>query len=189
MYYLSLCFMNNKVSQKSDLDLSLRLVIIISNFCDLNKDKKTKLYVRCTNKHWHYKRIMSVFYDDILHEVCILKSTQRSTIAYDQNEPGSQLLQKPRKWFTILVRQHPSAIGLPPVACIINLLRPQFTDFHNKLVFVPGKPFQPYLMFAGKARSLPQSGAPEKSFTWVGSGLTCKHSTRLERHVAYYGNL
>ena len=30
MYYLSLCFMINKVSQKSDLDLSLRLVIITS---------------------------------------------------------------------------------------------------------------------------------------------------------------
>jgi hypothetical protein len=32
-------------------------------------------------------------------------------------------------------------------------------------------------MFAGKARSLHWSGAPEK----VGSSLTCKHFTRLER--------
>jgi hypothetical protein len=33
-----------------------------------------------------------------------------------------------------------------------------------------GKPFQPSLMFVGKARSLPQSGAPERCFTPVGSG-------------------
>ncbi len=31
------------------------------------------------------------------------------------------------------------------------------------------------------AQSLPQSGAPEKCFTRVGSGLTGKHQTRLER--------
>ncbi len=29
-------------------------------------------------------------------------------------------------------------------------------------MFVPGKPFQPSLMFVGKARSLPYCGAPEK---------------------------
>ncbi len=28
-------------------------------------------------------------------------------------------------------------------------------------VFVPGKPFQPSLVFAGEARSLPSSGAPQ----------------------------
>jgi hypothetical protein len=28
-------------------------------------------------------------------------------------------------------------------------------------MFVPGKPFQPSLMFVGEARSLPWSGAPE----------------------------
>jgi len=38
-------------------------------------------------------------------------------------------------------------------------------------VFVPGKPFQPSLMFVGKARRLPQSGAPERRFTQLGSGL------------------
>jgi hypothetical protein len=32
-------------------------------------------------------------------------------------------------------------------------------------VFVPGKPFQPSLMFVGKGRSLPQSGAPKSYFT------------------------
>ncbi len=34
-------------------------------------------------------------------------------------------------------------------------------DFRNKLVLVPSKPFQPSLMFMGKAGSLPWSGAPE----------------------------
>jgi hypothetical protein len=36
-------------------------------------------------------------------------------------------------------------------------------------------------MFAGKARSLPYSGAPEKFFTLVGSGFTRKHYTRLKK--------
>jgi len=31
----------------------------------------------------------------------------------------------------------------------------------SKLVFVPCKPFQPRLIFAGKARSLPWRGGPE----------------------------
>ncbi len=48
-------------------------------------------------------------------------------------------------------------------------------------MFVPGKPFQPSLMFVGEARSLPWSGAPERSFTRVGSGLTRKRKTRLEK--------
>ncbi len=41
--------------------------------------------------------------------------------------------------------------------------------------FVSGKPFQPSLMFVGKAKSPTYSGAPERCFTQVGSGLTCKH--------------
>jgi hypothetical protein len=44
-----------------------------------------------------------------------------------------------------------------------------------------GKPFQPSLMFVGKARSQPKSGAPERYFTRAGSSLACKHYTRLER--------
>ena len=47
-------------------------------------------------------------------------------------------------------------------------------------MFVPGKPFQPSLMFVVKARSLPLSGTPERHFTWLGSGLTHKQS-RLEK--------
>jgi hypothetical protein len=38
--------------------------------------------------------------------------------------------------------------------------------------FVPGKPFQPCLMFAGKVRSLPHIVTPERCFTRVGSGCT-----------------
>jgi len=48
-------------------------------------------------------------------------------------------------------------------------------------VFDPGKLFQPSLMSVGKARGLPKSGAPERHLTWVGSGLACKHCTRLEK--------
>jgi hypothetical protein len=42
---------------------------------------------------------------------------------------------------------------------------------------VPSEPFQPSLMFEGKASRLPES--PERSFTRVGSGLSYKHYTRL----------
>jgi hypothetical protein len=49
------------------------------------------------------------------------------------------------------------------------------------LVFVPGKLLQPCTLFVGKARSLPLSGAAESYFSRVGSGLNCKHYTRLEK--------
>jgi len=42
-------------------------------------------------------------------------------------------------------------------------------------VFVPGKPFQPSLIFAGEARSIPKSGVLERCITQVGSGLTGQH--------------
>jgi hypothetical protein len=38
-------------------------------------------------------------------------------------------------------------------------------------MFVAGKLFQPNLMFVGKARNVPQSGAHEQCFTWVGMAL------------------
>ncbi len=58
-------------------------------------------------------------------------------------------------------------------------------------LFVPGKPIQPSLIFVGNARGLPYSGAPERYFPRVGSGLTHKHWTRLEglpgtNTLAYY---
>jgi hypothetical protein len=48
-------------------------------------------------------------------------------------------------------------------------------------------------MFVGEARSLPWSGLPERGFTWVGSSLTRKHLTRLEKlardkQVVTYGS-
>ncbi len=39
-------------------------------------------------------------------------------------------------------------------------------------MFVHGKPFQPSVLFVGKARSLPQSGASERFFDRVGSSFT-----------------
>jgi len=47
-------------------------------------------------------------------------------------------------------------------------------------MFVPGKPFKPSLMFVGQAGAYP-SEAPFSFFTRVGSGLTHKHLTRLEK--------
>jgi hypothetical protein len=46
-----------------------------------------------------------------------------------------------------------------------------------------GKPLKHKSSALGKARSLPYSGAPERYFTRVGSGLTHEHWTRLERPV------
>ncbi len=40
-------------------------------------------------------------------------------------------------------------------------------------VFVPGRPFQPSLMFVGKAKN--KSIALERCVTKVGPGLTLKH--------------
>ncbi len=42
-------------------------------------------------------------------------------------------------------------------------------------VFIPVRPFQPCLMFASRATSLPYSGALERCYTGVGSSLTHKH--------------
>ncbi len=51
-------------------------------------------------------------------------------------------------------------------------------------MFILGKLFQPSLMFVGKASCLPLSGGHEGYFTQVGSGLTCKHYTRLEKFAS-----
>ena len=48
-------------------------------------------------------------------------------------------------------------------------------------MFVLGKLFQPSLIFLGEARSLPLSKASERLFNRVGSCLTLKHYTILER--------
>jgi hypothetical protein len=48
-------------------------------------------------------------------------------------------------------------------------------------MFSLGMPFQPNLMFVGNVSSLTKSAAAERCFTWLSSGLTQKHSTRLEK--------
>jgi hypothetical protein len=54
-------------------------------------------------------------------------------------------------------------------------------DFRKKQVFVPGKPFQPHLVFAGKAGAYP-SKAPSRCFTLGETpSLTHKYQTRLKR--------
>jgi hypothetical protein len=64
-----------------------------------------------------------------------------------------------------------------PGTNVIKLLTSLIYAFlHYAGVFVPGWPFQPGLMFVGKARS-------ERCFTWVGSGLTRKHYTWLENPI------
>jgi hypothetical protein len=61
-------------------------------------------------------------------------------------------------------------------ACTIKLFTAVIHGFSQLArMFVPGKPFKPSLMFVGKATGLPESGAPETCFTWVGSGLSRKH--------------
>jgi hypothetical protein len=49
-----------------------------------------------------------------------------------------------------------------------------FNELTSSL-FVRGRSFQPNPMFVGKEMSMPQSGAPERRFTLVGSGPTQKH--------------
>ncbi len=58
------------------------------------------------------------------------------------------LVMKKMKWSENEVNME---LGL----MLLNFLRPLFTKVRNKLVFVPGRPFHPSLMFVGKFRSLP----------------------------------
>ncbi len=70
----------------------------------------------------------------------------------------------------------PYSIGRLSGVCIIKLITAVIYRFCNKLECLSlAKPLQLRLMFVGKARGLPQSGTPERCFTWVGSGLTRKN--------------
>ncbi len=70
------------------------------------------------------------------------------------------------------------------VICFITLAAgPNFIKLFTSIIYkclkkavvnVRGRPFQPTLMFVCNVRSLPQSGAPESCFTWVGSSLNWK---------------
>ncbi len=52
-------------------------------------------------------------------------------------------------------------------------------NFHNKPAHFSMKSFPAQPNFVGKVKSLPQSGALERCFTRVGSGLTHKHQAWL----------
>ncbi len=54
-------------------------------------------------------------------------------------------------------------------------------------MFDPGKLLQPSLMFAGVVKSLPQSAAPERCFTQIGSGKLARdeHFSLLRKSVNY----
>ncbi len=63
-----------------------------------------------------------------------------------------------------------NAFSMSPGANVTKLFMAVSYDFsYIDRAFIPGEPFQPSLMFHGKARSLPKRGAPERCFTWVGS--------------------
>ncbi len=51
----------------------------------------------------------------------------------------------------------------------------------SQCILSPTFLFQPNLMFVGKARSLPQNGAPERCFTWLSSSLAYTSLKRLGR--------
>jgi hypothetical protein len=55
----------------------------------------------------------------------------------------------------------------------------------NATTLAPVKPFQERLIFVGEARNLTKSGSLERCIIRVGSFLTCKLSTRLERLTRY----
>ncbi len=57
---------------------------------------------------------------------------------------------------------------------VIKPLMSVFLSIRNKLMFVPGRLFQPSLMFVETARSSP-SGIVERRSTWVGPGITRKY--------------
>ncbi len=60
---------------------------------------------------------------------------------------------------------------LQPLCAKCRYAECRYAECHGA---VPVRLFQPNLMFVGKARSLPKSGALERNFNWVGSGLTTK---------------
>ncbi len=66
-------------------------------------------------------------------------------------------------------------IQQPVIACTIKHFKALIYGFlYEAGVFVPGKPLQPSLMFAGKARAYP-SEAPEVFHSRVAPDLSHKH--------------
>ncbi len=58
---------------------------------------------------------------------------------------------------------------------ILKLSCPLFTNFRNKLAYGPGKPFQPSLMFVGKAGACLSEVAFSCSSLGEAPGLVHKH--------------
>jgi hypothetical protein len=59
---------------------------------------------------------------------------------------------------------------------MLKTVRARLTNVRNKLEWlIPDMPFQLRLMFAGKTRSLPESGTSERFFTRLSCGLTRQH--------------
>ncbi len=56
--------------------------------------------------------------------------------------------------------------------------------FISGRVLVPGKTFQPGPMFVGHC-GRPWSGAPQRCSNYLGSSLTCKHCTKMERLASH----
>jgi hypothetical protein len=99
--------------------------------------------------------------------------------------PVTNFWDKPERitifWETILMEKWDRKEHKDKIFSHKNIWRQLVRQLVAHSPYVPGKPLQPSQMLVGKSRSLPQSGAPERYFTWVGSSLTCKHWTRLKR--------
>ncbi len=91
----------------------------------------------------------------------------------------SQQLQQQQEPFDENGRDLPN--GMSRCQCLKTFFSIINKFLQQALVFVPGKLLQPCILFVGKERSLPQGGAAESYFTRVGSSLTCKHYTSLEK--------
>ncbi len=64
---------------------------------------------------------------------------------------------------------------------------PEFTNNRVKLIFVPCKSFRLSRMLAGKARSLPQTGVPERFITRAGfSPLTLDYAGKARQVQAHF---
>ncbi len=54
-------------------------------------------------------------------------------------------------------------------------------------MLAPGRLSLPHLMFVGKARSLPYSGAPDRCFTQIGTILSQKIRLGWKKHSILFG--
>ncbi len=82
-----------------------------------------------------------------------------------------------------------SVLGMPgnlrifvkKLECLFLLSLVIYECMFTVRIFVPAKPFQPNLIFAGKTKRLPKSGALKTCFSRACFVLTCRQYTRVER--------